>query len=106
METWADKALTESDPKKQVEALLALARVAGVCPQHRSDSTPPVNTALGEKLLAAVLTMDSTNLDTTSQLTLQRTVQVILNRFGRPGDATVKKLIDASIRCFQRSQQN
>ena len=38
-EEWADKALTESDPKKQVEAILALTRVTGVCPQHRDDLT-------------------------------------------------------------------
>ena len=55
VETWADKALTESDPKKQVEALLALARVTGVCPQHRTDSTPPIDTQMRDKLLAAVL---------------------------------------------------
>ena len=39
VETWADKALTEPDPAKQVEALLALARVTGVCPQHRTEET-------------------------------------------------------------------
>ena len=95
VETWADKALTESDPKKQVEALLALARVTGVCPQHRTDSTPPVDTAMRDKLLAAVLAIDLSKLDATSQLTLQRTLQIILNRFGRPDDATVQKLIAA-----------
>ena len=44
VEEWAEKALTERDPSKQVEALLALARVAGTCPLHRNDSTPPVDT--------------------------------------------------------------
>ena len=95
VETWADKALTESDPKIQVEALLALARVAGVCPQHRTDSTPPVDTAMRDKLLAAVIAIDSPKLDATSQLTLQRTVQIILNRFGRPNESMVQKLITA-----------
>lgn len=94
-ESWADKALTESDPKKQVEALLALARVAGVCPQHRTDSTPTIDTAMREELLAAVLAIDASKLDATSQLTLQRTTQIILNRFGRPDDATVLKLIES-----------
>ena len=50
-DTWADKALTESDPKVQVEALLALARVGGVCPQHRIESTPPVDTAMREQIV-------------------------------------------------------
>ncbi len=95
VDTWADKALTESDPAKQVVALLALARVTGVCPQHRNDSTPPVDTAMQTRLLSAVTAIDATKLDPTSQLTLQRTIQIVLNRFGRPNDATVAKLIDA-----------
>ena len=45
-----------------------------------------------EKLLAAALTIDLPELDATSQLTLQRTLQIILTRFGRPDDATIQKL--------------
>ena len=95
VETWADKALNESDPKKQVVALLALARVTGVCPQHRTEATPPVDTTMRGKLLEAVLAIDLSKLDATSQLTLQRTLQIILTRFGRPDDATIEKLIAA-----------
>ena len=95
VETWADRALTESDSKIQVEALLALARVAGVCPQHRTDSSPAVDTSMRDKLLAAVLVIDLPELDATSQLTLQRTLQIVLTRFGRPDDATIQKLTAA-----------
>ncbi len=94
-DTWAEQALTESDPAKQVVALLALARVTGVCPQHRTESTPPVDTAMRGRLLSAVTAIDATKLDLASQLTLQRTIQIILNRFGRPDDATVQQLIAA-----------
>ncbi len=93
VETWAEKAFSESDPTIQVEALLALARSAGVCPQHRTDSTAPVDTAMRDKLLTAVMAIDSSKLDATSQLTWQRTLQIILNRFGRPDESTVQKLI-------------
>ena len=92
VKTWADKALGEADTKIQVEALLALARVAGVCPQHRNDSSPDVDTQMRDKLLGAVLAIDLQRLDTVSQRTLQRTLQIVLTRFGRPDDATVKKL--------------
>jgi glucose/arabinose dehydrogenase len=78
-DTWADKALSESDPAKQVEALLALARVTGVCPQHRKDDTPAVDTTMRDKLLEAVVAIDASALDHTSQLTLQRATQIILN---------------------------
>ena len=95
VETWAEKALYEPDPKKQVVALLALARGTGVCPQHRTDGTPTVDTVMRDKLLDAVLAIDLPKLDATSQLTLQRTLQIILNRFGRPDDAMIQKLIAA-----------
>ncbi|PHR97816.1 MAG: heme-binding protein [Blastopirellula sp.] len=92
-ETWARKALNEKDPAKQVEALLALARVTGVCPQHRTEDTPAVDTAMRSKLLAAVISIDSSKLEADQQLTLQRATQIILNRFGRPDQATVDQLI-------------
>lgn len=93
VETWAERALAESDPKKQIEALLALARVTGTCPQHRDDSTPPIDMSARDKLLTAVLQLDFKKLDTTSQVTLQRTLQVILNRFGRPDETIARKLL-------------
>lgn len=92
-ETWADKALTETDPAKQVEALLALARVAGVCPQHRTKDTAAVDTALRDKLLNAVASIDVSALNVSQQLTLHRTTQIILSRFGRPDQPLVDKLI-------------
>ena len=92
MNTWADKALGESDPSKQINALLALARVAGVCPQHRDDKTPPVDIAMRGKLLAAVNAIDAKSLSEVDLLTLVRTTQIILNRFGTPDDATIKNL--------------
>jgi putative heme-binding domain-containing protein len=90
---WADKALAESDPAKQAEALLALARVTGVCPQHRSETTPPVDTDMRGKLLAAVASIEVSKLGLSQQLTLLRTTQIILNRFGEPDDVTTQKLI-------------
>lgn len=85
--TWADKALGEPDAAKQVEALMALARCAGVCPQHRKASTPPVDTAMRARLLAALLKLDLSN------LTALRTLEIVLNRFDRPDDATLHALI-------------
>ncbi len=91
--SWTDKALTEPDAAKQVEALLALARATGVCPQHRTQETPPVDEALRAKLLDALLNVDWNKLDNERRLTLVRTIEITLNRFGRPDDARVAKLI-------------
>ncbi len=94
IETWADQALTEQDPSRQVVALLALARVSGVCPQHRNENSSPVDIEMRKKLLTAVLSIDVSKLELPEQLTLQRTIQIILNRFGRPDEAIVQKLIE------------
>ncbi|WP_345688148.1 c-type cytochrome [Novipirellula caenicola] len=93
LDSWADKALTESDPAKQVVALLALARVAGVDPMHRTDKDPEVDTAMRGKLLNAAIAIDPSALDSFDQLTLQRAIQITLTRFGRPDQAIVDKLI-------------
>jgi len=91
--SWADKALAESDAATQVEALLALARVTGVCPQHRTQDTPTVDEAQRAKLLDALSNVDWSALDNERRLTLVRTIQITLNRFGRPDDGRVAKLI-------------
>ena len=92
-DSWADKALSESDPGKQVEALLALARVTGVCPQHRTDDDPPVDVSMREKLLGAILEVNTSSLSESQHLTLQRALQIVLSRFGRPDDEMVQKLV-------------
>jgi putative heme-binding domain-containing protein len=92
--TWAERALSDTNPATQVEALLALARVTGVCPQHRSDDSPAVDTDMGTKLLGALVSIDAGQLSQTQQLTLVRTLQITLNRFGRPDDAMATRLID------------
>lgn len=92
--SWVDQALNDSNPATQVEALMALARATGVCPHHRDEHTPPVDTEMRARLLNAMLSMDFEELDQQQRLTFLRTLQIILNRFGRPDDATLTKLID------------
>ena len=91
--TWSTKALTETDPATQVEGLLALARTTGVCPQHRTPATPPVDLAQRDRLIDALLNVDWNKLDPDRRLTLVRTIEITLNRFGRPDEARVARLI-------------
>ncbi|MBL9198904.1 MAG: c-type cytochrome [Opitutaceae bacterium] len=93
VETWAEKALAERNHSLQVEALLALAHATGVCPPHRVVGAAPVDAARGAALLAALSKIDHGKLDAARQLTHLRTIQVVLNRFGRPDAAAVKALI-------------
>jgi putative heme-binding domain-containing protein len=91
--SWSDRALTETNPAKQVEALMALARCAGVCPQHRKADTPPVDTAMRGKLLTALLKLDLAKLPTPQQLTALRTIEIVLNRFDGCDDTQRQALI-------------
>ncbi len=95
VDSWANKALTEADPKTQLQALLSLARVAGVCPQHRTEDSSPVDTEMRDRILTAVLKLDNKELDLQSQLVMQRLIQITLNRFGAPEDSTRIALISS-----------
>ena len=89
----SDKALNEPNPAIQVEALMALARCAGVCPQHRKADTPPVDTAMRGKLLTALLKLDLAKLPRDSQLTALRTIEIVLDRFDGCDDTQRQALI-------------
>lgn len=91
--SWTGKALSETDPAKQVEALMALARCAGVCPQHRKADTAPVDAAMRAKLLAALLALDLAKLPVTQQLAALRAIEIVLNRFDGCDDAQRQQLI-------------
>ena len=92
VESWSEKALSEDNPTRQIQALLALARVAGVCPQHRKDDTPAVDFGMRDKLLKALSSIDASSLSLTDQQALVRTIQIVLNRFGQPEVASVASL--------------
>ncbi len=92
LERWLEKALAEKDSAKQVVALLALSRAAGVCPQHRKGDSPAVDVELRDRMLAAMLRIDASKLSEEQRQTLVRGVQIILNRFGMPETEMVEQL--------------
>lgn len=89
-QTWAERAFDESEEGKKIEALLA--RVVGVCPQHRDDATPDIDHAMGHRLLDSLISIDWASLNHDRRLALVRTIQIVLNRFGRPDQDRVVKL--------------
>ena len=92
LDRWQTKALNESNPAKQVVALLALSRAAGVCPQHRKGKTVEVDTGLRNEMLSAMINIDPSKLTEQQQQTMVRGVQIILNRFGMPDADAVDQL--------------
>ena len=78
---WADRAFTEKNVAARMEALLGLARVAGISPPHRTKDSPPVNTELGQKILGALVAADWNVLDGERRALLVRTAEITLHRF-------------------------
>jgi putative heme-binding domain-containing protein len=90
---WADRALTEKNPGRQVEALMALTRVTGIDPQHRKPSDAPVDKVMGAKILDALTKIEWKKLNHEQRLTLVRTYSIAFVRFGQPDDAAKKRII-------------
>ena len=89
---WQAKALAETDITSQLEALLALTRVTGVCPTHRA-ANHAVNNAMRDQLWAALLRLDFAGLTPEQRLAYVRLTEIVLNRFGKPADATIAAII-------------
>jgi putative heme-binding domain-containing protein len=91
---WRDRALAEtSSPAATLNALLALTHVSAQDPAHRRPGEPAPDPALRDRILAALDGIDWDRLDEGRRLDLVRVYQVALNRFGRPDDAAVSRLI-------------
>ena len=89
---WETKALNEKNATAQLEALLALTRMTGVCPTHRTPDHV-VNTAMRDKLWAALLKRDFKKLNNEQRMAYVRLAEIVLHRFGNPDDATVAAII-------------
>ena len=89
---WQDKALAETDATRQLEALLALTRITGVCPTHREEGAT-VNTEMRDLLLSTMLKHDFAKLTKEQRLAHVRILQIVLNRFGNPDEATITAII-------------
>lgn len=90
---WLEKALTERNPGRRVEALLALTRATGVDPQHRKPTDPPVDRALQARILKALVELDWRKLNHEQRLTLVRTYEVLFVRFGRPAEPAIQSVL-------------
>ena len=85
--SWETRALNESDPAKQLPALLALAQITGVCPTHRAPGAV-VNAAKCDQILTALQQMDWARLTAGQRLSYVRITGIVLHRFGNPDEDT------------------
>ena len=89
---WQARAFSETTPVKQLEALLAVARVTGVCPTHRKPDSVVLG-SMRDQLLANLMRIDWAKLTLDQKLAYVRIVEIVLHRFGNPDDATVTAII-------------
>ena len=92
--TWREKALAEaSSPEATLNALLALTHVSAKT-RHTASMTrrPPTRPSVTRSWRTSTGS-PGTRSTVTTQLDLLRVYEVVLNRFGRPDESTVKRLI-------------
>ncbi len=89
---WADRALEEKDPGRQLEALLALVRQGAACPSHRPADTQP-DGALRDRILAALVKLPFNQLTKEQKIEHVRIAQIALHRFGNPDAAVQEALV-------------
>ena len=91
---WKDKVFSETDPARQLPALLAFARTTGICPTHRAANAKEVrDTAAQDLLFTALLKIDMSKLTPEQQLAYVRIIEIVLHRFDRVEDDTAAALI-------------
>ena len=89
---WKDRTLNEKNHNQRVAALLGLCKVAGADPANGKPDAP-MKKELAAAVYNSLTKVDWGKLDYTGKLTLVRTYQIALVRFGDPDAGTVKKII-------------
>jgi putative heme-binding domain-containing protein len=82
---WGSKALAETNVTAQLEALLAMTRV--------TSKANPKDTKVRDAILTALLKHNFAKITHEQQLGHVRILQIVLNRFGNPDDATLAKIV-------------
>jgi putative heme-binding domain-containing protein len=73
--------------------LLSLTKAAGIDPFHRQDTDPPINQKMGQQILQSLLQIELKDLTPSERLTLVRTYQVAMVRFGKPSPQVAAKIV-------------
>jgi putative heme-binding domain-containing protein len=93
MNTWKDKALSETNPQAALESLLALTQVSTPDPAHRKPSDPALDVALRGKILEALDRLQFDTLSAGQKVDLARVYTVVFNRMGKPESDAIAKLV-------------
>jgi glucose/arabinose dehydrogenase len=91
---WREKALNETDPRRAIAAIAALARVSGNDEYHTPPGTAPNrDKALQNRMFATLDRIDWNQITYQDKLDLLRAYQLVMIRLGAPDAATTARLI-------------
>jgi putative heme-binding domain-containing protein len=90
---WASRATKEPVSGRRITALLALARVSGVSPSHRSEERSADNNQ-GPRIIESLLELDFQNLTEREKLAYVRLLQITLIRFDASAEDYHGSIID------------
>jgi hypothetical protein len=94
VDTWRDRALAETNPRRSIAAIAALARASGLDEYHTPTGTPPTrNPALQARMLASLNRIAIEPLSYQDKLDLMRAYQLVMIRLGRPSNDDAQRLI-------------
>ena len=89
---WRERALKESDDRKAIAAIVALARVSGRDEPHRKEGAPKPDPALQVQMIATLERIDWDDLSEQDRLDLLRAYALTFTRLGEPDDSTRQRL--------------
>jgi len=90
---WRERALNETDPRKTIAAMVALARVNGKDEYHRPPDYPAPDKVLQSRMIAALDRIDLIELPFADKLDILRAYSLAFIRLGPPDEATRQRLI-------------
>jgi hypothetical protein len=89
---WRDRALAETDVRKSIAAIVALARMSGPDEFNRPPNSPPLDKALQNRMVAALDRIDFGALSVQDKLDLLRAYQLTFIRLGQPDSETGRRV--------------
>ncbi|HWE35195.1 MAG TPA: family 16 glycoside hydrolase [Isosphaeraceae bacterium] len=91
--TWRDRALAETDPRKAIAAMVALARSSGRDHYHRKPGDPAPDPALQGKMLETLGKIDWSRLAPHDRVDLVRAYALTFIRLGQPTEEHRNQLV-------------
>jgi hypothetical protein len=90
---WRERALAETDPRRAIAAMVALARLSGNDEYHRAPTDPAPDLALEKRMIETLDRIDWDSISYQDKLDLLRAYSLVFIRLAPPDAATRARLV-------------